>query len=794
MGNDVADINHDGWPDLISLDMLPEDEKVLKSSEGDDNIGIQKMRIEQFGYHYQFTRNMLFINQPNSSYAETALLSGVAATDWSWSALFADYNQDGEQDIFISNGIVKRPNDLDFINFVSNDQINTKIENTKLVDQKAIQMMPSGATHNYVYEGSGDLTFKDQSASWITKDTLVSGATAWADLDLDGDLDVVTNNINTTPTLYINKTDKSAAFLKIKFNYTAKNPFGIGTKVFSYHQGKLQYKELYTVRGFQASSEPIIHFGYGNAKTADSLKIVWPNKTVQILKNVTLNKTLTITPKDTKPFNYNTLVPKGNKLFNKIDGNLGINFTHKEDLYLDFDRQKLIPYRISDRGPATAVGDLNEDGREDLFFGGSKLIPPKVYLQTDSTYVEQPLEALAKDAIQEQVTAIITDFNGDDKDDLFVGTAGADFFNTMAPLKDSYYVKTEDNGFSKQELPAYFDNASVLKTVDFDKDGDLDVFVGNLAVSNDFGKLPTSYLLENTKGTFTIMEQPALDKVGMVTDAIWIDFDNDTHEDLILVGEWMAPKFLRNKAGRLEEVSILEEDIKGLWQKIIPFDIDADGDMDLVLGNWGTNSKFIASENTPLKMFYADFDDNGNTETIVATAKGGAYYPIESFNGLSSQLVSLRKKFTDYSSFAGKTVKEILGEEALKKAQVLEVTQLKSGYLENTDGRFSFVSFANSLQMAPITAFLAHDFDSDGNNELLVAGNYFGVKPYHGRLGSFSGALINTKDDIILGSVLGLNFIHKSARDLHIITLNAHSYLLATFNNDDVQLYDFKNK
>ena len=291
MGNDAVDINHDGWPDIMSLDMLPQDEVVLKSSEGDDNIQTQRMRTRRFGYHYQFTRNMLFLNRQDASFAETALYSGLAATDWSWSALFADYDQDGEQDVFISNGIPKRPNDLDFIKFVSDEQIKKKINNTKLVDQEALNMMPSGNVHNYIYKGSDSLHFKDMSGKWIAMDTIISTATAMADFDNDGDLDLVTNNINSPVSLYVNKTNGSSAYLKLKFNYHSPNRTGLGTKVYSYHNGKLQYKELYTVRGFQASSEPIIHFGYGTAAMADSIRIVWPDRTTQLLKDVALNQT-----------------------------------------------------------------------------------------------------------------------------------------------------------------------------------------------------------------------------------------------------------------------------------------------------------------------------------------------------------------------------------------------------------------------------------------------------------------------------------------------------------------------
>ncbi|MCB0476297.1 MAG: VCBS repeat-containing protein, partial [Flavobacteriaceae bacterium] len=440
MGNDVADINHDGRPDLLSLDMLPQDEKVLKSSEGDDNVQTLKMRTERFGYYYQFTRNMLQVNQPGGSFEETGLMSGLAATDWSWSALFADYDQDGEQDVFISNGIPRRPNDIDYINFVSGEQIRKKINNTKLVDKQALDMMPSGAVHNYIFKGSDSLTFIDESGKWIANDTLISGATALADFDNDGDVDIITNNIDHPVTLYINKTAGKSNYLKMRLNYKLPNKYGIGTKVFAYVNGKLQYKELYTVRGFQASSEPFVHFGLGNAGEVDSLKIIWPDRTYQVLRNVAANQTITISPENTKAFDYNQFKEgSSKKLFERVTNNLGIDFTHIEDNYIDFNRQKLIPYEVSDRGPATAVGDLNNDGKDDIFFGGSKRIPAQIFIQRDTAFTSMPVSVIANDSLKEDVSAVIADFNKDGKNDLFVGTGGADFYNKMEPLRDSYY-------------------------------------------------------------------------------------------------------------------------------------------------------------------------------------------------------------------------------------------------------------------------------------------------------------------------------------------------------------------
>ncbi|WP_394974738.1 VCBS repeat-containing protein [uncultured Croceitalea sp.] len=789
MGNDVSDINHDGYPDLISLDMLPEKEIPLKSSEGDDNIQIQKLRIESYGYHYQFTRNMLYVNQPSGQYLETALLSGVAATDWSWSALFADYNQDGEQDLFISNGISKRPNDLDFVKYVSNEQIKKKINNTKLVDQNAIDLMPSGAVQNYIFKGNGNLEFKDKSSDWINNDTLVSGATALADFDNDGDVDLVTNNIDNYPTLYINKTNKSSNYLKIKFDYTNENRFGIGTKVFSYHEGKLQYKELYVTRGFQASSEPFIHFGYGNKEIIDSLQIIWPDRTYQVLKNVEVNQSLTIKQKNSKPFNYEQLSKKNKKVFQKTKSNLGINFTHKEDNYIDFIREKLVPYRTSDRGPAIAVGDLNNDGKEDIYFGSSKFDVSKVYLQRDTTYAENKFLNLQKDKVKEEVAAAIFDINGDAVNDIFLGSGGADFYGKAKPLLDSYYIQ-KDTSFIENTLPNYFENASVVKPSDFDGDGDLDIFIGANVVSKGFGESPNSAILQNNNGKLSIYKDFEYSQLGMITDAIWHDFDNDSIKDLIVIGEWMSPRFFKNSSGKFIEVEPLAKKINGLWQSIIPFDIDNDGDIDYLLGNWGVNSKFKASSENPMRIHISDFDNNGAIETIISTKKKGNYYPLLGLDELASQMVFLRKKFTTYKDFAGKSMTQIFDAKALKQAKLLEVTELRSGYLKNNNGIFEFEAFKPELQIAPITSFLKYDFDNDGKEEVLSAGNYFGVKPYQGRFDSFPGALIKNENRITLANNLGLNLEQKSTRHLNIITLKGQKYLLVTFNNDTCHVYE----
>ncbi|MBC7748712.1 MAG: VCBS repeat-containing protein [Methylotenera sp.] len=790
MGVDVADVNHDGFPDILSLDMLPEDEKVLKSSLGDDNVQMLKMRTEKLGYHYQYSRNMLQLNQAGGGFTETALLSGVAATDWSWSTLFGDYDQDGEQDIFVSNGIPKRPNDLDYVKYYSNDQIKSKINTTKLLDKEALKRMPKGNVTNYVFQGATDLQFKNRSKDWIENDSIISNGSGYADLDNDGDLDVITNNTNAIASVYINKTDAKANYLKLKLRFTGKNTFGIGAKVISYSKGKKQFKELQTTRGFQSSSEPIIHFGYGKTKQIDSLVVVWPDKTYQTLKNVKTAQTLTIKAnKDRKAFDYRKLHPVVLPILKKVEAGLGLDFVHQENDFIDILSQKLIPYQRSDRGAATAIGDLNGDGKDDIFFGGSKGKKAAIYFQNAKGFSKKGLAEIEKDSIFEDASAIIGDFNNDKTNDIYVASGGGE---NASNLQDRLYLN-KNNQFLNATLPKLTQNASVVKAFDYDKDGDLDIFVGNNSINNRFGSMPDCYLLNNNKGVFTIVQNKTFEKIGMVTDVIFSDFNEDGKIDLIAVGEWMKPTFFANKNGKFTDVTatVFPEKSNGLWQSVLSFDIDQDGDEDYLVGNWGMNSKFIASQDFPMKMYYDDFDANGSFETIVAIEKNTKYYTTSGLDELAEQFSGmLKKKFNSYKSFAGKTLEEVFDPKMLEKGKLFEVHNLKSGYLRNDKGKFTFVPFSNKMQVAPITSFLKSNFDSDAKEEVFAAGNYFGVSPYHSRFDGFSGALIKNDKTIFLGNQIGIDLTQKAVRHLDIVNFNGKKYMLITINNKKAELYE----
>jgi hypothetical protein len=551
----------------------------------------------------------------------------------------------------------------------------------------------------------------------------------------------------------------------------------------------MQYKELQTTRGFQSSPEPIIHFGYGKTTSIDSLVVIWPDKTSQTLKNVKTNQTLTIKANaNRKAFNYKKLHPAVLPVFKKVENNLGIDFIHQENDYTDFLAQKLIPYQHSDRGPATAIGDLNGDGKEDIFFGSAKGKKGSIYFQNATGFTKKASAVIEKDSIYEDASAVIGDFNKDKINDLFVASGSGE---NPANLDSRLYLN-KNNQLTKAVFPILTENASVVKAFDYDGDGDLDLFIGNNSKNNIFGSNPDCYLLNNNKGVFTIVQNKTFAKTGMVTDAIVTDFNKDGKQDLMLVGEWMKPRFYANKNGTFQDVTetVLPEKLNGLYQSIQSFDIDHDGDEDYLVGNWGMNSKFKASKEFPMKMYYDDFDNNWSFETIVAIEKNGKYYTTMGLDELAEEFSGmLKKKFNTYKSFAGKSLEEVFDPKMLAKGKLFEVHNLKSGYLRNDKGKFTFVPFSNKMQVSPINCFVKSKFEG-GKEAVFAAGNYFGVTPYHSRFDGFAGALIKDNKTIYLGNQVGIDLSQKAVRHLDIITFNGKKYLLVTINNKKAEVYE----
>ncbi len=794
MGNDVADINHDGFPDVITLDMMPEEEKFSKSTLSDNDIRYHKRR-ERLGYYPQFARNMLQINQKGEYFTEIAFYSGVEATDWSWAPLLADYNLDGELDLFVTNGIYRRFNDLDYLKIYTDLATKKKISSSRLFDQKALELMPKGAVHNYFYKGSSNLKFEDKSGTWHKNTPTESSGAAYADLDNDGDLDLIINNYNAKPSILKNNS-KNNTFLKLSFKASTKNKFALGTKVIAYHNGQLQYRQLYTSRGFQSSVEPIIHFGFAKEKEIDSLLIIWPDNTSELIKNVKTNQTLVIKPSAKRQIvNYATLFQTIKPWFKKVSDTSFLNINHVENKFSEFNTQPLIPYKVSTQGPAFAVADINNDGKKDIFIGGSTRVEAKLYFQ-NSDNIQLILPSFFKeDAISEDVDAHFFDAENDGDLDLMVISAGNEFNRKMEPLKDRIYINNGQGKFSKSlnALPIYYENGGFVRTSDVDQDGDMDMFIGGRVVSGALGKSPQSYLLQNDgNGKFNVSKSILSDSIGMLTDGIFTDFNKDGQDDLIIVGEWMSPQFFKNEKGIFKNVTnqIAQTDNTGLWQTISPFDIDGDGDLDYLLGNWGLNTKFKASKQFPLKMYVGDFKGNGKIETLISYAKNKIYYSVNDKDELDIVFADfIKSKFSSYTEFAGKSFDQIFDRSFLNKATLKTVTNLSSGYLENNQGEFYFKPFAEILQWAPITCFLIDDFNKDGMDEALLAGNFFGVSPYNGKFDANVGYVLQQGGNILSGIDLGINFGNKEIKHLNTLTINNKHYLLATVNNGKTLVY-----
>ncbi len=795
MGNDVADINHDGFPDVITLDMMPEEERFLKSTTSDNDIKYHKIR-ERMGYYSQFARNMLQINQRGEYFIEIALFSGIEATDWSWAPLLADYNQDGELDLFVTNGIYRRLNDLDYLEVFTDLATKKKINTSRLFDQKALELMPEGAIHNYFFKGNNNLKFEDKSGVWYKNIPTESSGAAYSDLDNDGDLDLIINNYNAKPSILKNNS-KNNTYLKLSFVTATKNKFALGTKVIAYNKSKIQYRQLYSTRGFQSSVEPIVHFGFAGAKKIDSLLIIWPDNTSQIIKKVKTNQTLVIKPAiKRQAVNYTTLFKNRKPWFKKIKDTSFLNISHVENKFSEFEIQPLIPYKVSTQGPAFAVADINNDGKKDIFIGGSSRVQAKLYLQNSTNIQLIKSSVFDKDAISEDVDASFFDADNDGDLDLMLVSGGGQFYKKSEPLRDRLYVNDGNGKFSKalNAIPVYYENGAFVRTSDIDQDGDIDMFIGGRVVALEFGKLPKSYLLQNDgKGKFNISKSVLTDSIGMVTDAIFTDFNKDGQDDLIVVGEWMSPQFFKNENGKFKNVTkhVAQTDNTGLWQAICPFDIDDDGDTDYLIGNWGLNTKFNASKKFPLKIYVGDFEGNGKTETLISFAKNNVYYSINDKDELENVFSEMIKsKFNSYEEFAGKSFEQIFDKSFLRNAKLRTVTNLSSGYLENNNGKFLFKPFKEELQWAPITCFLKSDFNKDGVEEVLLAGNFFGTPPYNGKFDENVGYVIQHGGHVLSGIELGINFGNKEVKHLNIITINKTEYLLVVVNNSKTLIYE----
>ena len=728
MGTDTGDINNDGSIDLLTLDMASEDHYRSKTNMRSMNAQEFKEMIDK-GDHHQYMFNTLQLNNGSGSFSDIANIAGIAKTDWSWAGLLADLDNDGYKDIIISNGVKKDVRNNDFLTGLY-EELKTDSKDF----YKMSKLAPSNPLSNYIYKNKNGYEFENVTKEWGFDLPSFSHGLSYADLDNDGDLDIVTNNMGSEASIY--KNNSNGNYLKVEFEGSAKNTFGYGAKVIVYNKDKIQLAENSVTRGYFSSKEPNLFFGLGKEKTVDSLKVIWPDRKVQVYHNLKVNKTLTAKHAKAKSPKAKDLNSK--TLFTNINAqDIGLNFTHVENEFDDFSEEVLLPHKLSNNGPFSATSDVNNDGLDDVFIGGAANQAGVLYLQTkEGVFQKSNSTPWEIDRLSEDLAALFFDVDMDGDTDLYVASGGSEFKSGNHLLKDRIYINDGYGNFIKntKALPNIFESSQAVKASDIDKDGDLDLFVGTRLIAGKYTFPASSYLLLNENGIFKEVQNtlaPDLKQIGMVTDAVFSDIDQDGDEDLLVVGEWMEITVLENTNGSFIKNSKgfgLSGTTRGFWWSITVSDIDNDGDDDYILGNLGKNNKFKATKEHPFKVYTNDFDGNGTNDVVLAKFYKDDYVPMRGKECTTQQMPYVGEKFKDFHSFASSKLIDILPKETVENAVVYEISSFKSVILINDNGVLNSRPLPIEAQISPIKCTVVEDFNNDGFKDFFVIGNHYGVE------------------------------------------------------------------
>ena len=807
MGVDVADINNDAYPEIISVDMLPSDPYILKRSLGEDALDIFNFKIGA-GYSHQYTRNNFQYNRRNDMFSEIGLYSGIAATDWSWAPLWVDFDNDGLKDLFISNGIPKRMNDIDYINFVTNGEIQKMIRDNNMQgkDLALINKFPEIKLPNRFYKNNGNLSFTDEGDAIDDNQPTFSNGAVYADLDNDGDLDIVVNNIDAPVLVYENESQKPGekSSVTISLKGDEKNINAIGAKVIAYTKNETRTYEKFPVKGFLSSMENPLLVGIKNS-VIDSMLLIWPDNSFQHLKLSTGKSIIkAVYQKGLPKFNYGQLTSRiKNTATPMVDitHSVSFDYLHQENQFAEFDREPLIPHMISTEGPALAVADINHDGLDDVFIGSSRNKKPVIFLQEPSgKFIKSPQPVLDKDSIYENTDACFADVNNDGNIDLIVASGGNEFYGPDSHNTPRVYLNDGKANFTRREN-AFRDlylTASSVVPYDFNKDGFVDLFIGARAVPWEYGQVPQSYLLLNDKtGGFTDVTKiyaPGLSLAGFVTQALWFDIDKDGDKDLLLSLEWGGIEAFINDKGKFTKKILTDKN--GWWNFILPVDIDNDGDIDLIAGNLGLNSRLKASDKEPLRLYFNDFDDNGKKEQVLTYYLEGKEIPFANKIELEKQMPILKKKFLYAGDFAKSTLQDLFTAEKLDAAALLTANYLSNAVLINKGNlQFETKALPAEAQFTSMKDAVVVNANDDSLPDILIMGNYYNPNIEMGRYDAdFGTILINKGQGIFTAETINGLVVKGEVRHIRPVSIGKQDAFILARNADSAMVIRFDGK